>query len=198
MMKKNIRTYLIWGLLIFIIGILSYLLIKPVMTEQTAITATGVVEKIQSIAEINTVEMYFNEIIDYKNAKMFNQYEIPFTEKSFIFTVKAKVKAGVDLSALRKEEVKIQGKSITITLPKPQITSKEILSYKAYDEKDGFFNEVTNEDTLKALDEFTKSLDQQAKENGIVEQAIMRTQNTLESLLKSMGFEMVEILWVDK
>lgn len=197
-MKKNIRTYLIWGLLIFIIGILSYLLIKPVMTEQTAITATGVVEKIQSIAEINTVEMYFNEIIDYKNAKMFNQYEIPFTEKSFIFTVKAKVKAGVDLSALRKEEVKIQGKSITITLPKPQITSKEILSYKAYDEKDGFFNEVTNEDTLKALDEFTKSLDQQAKENGIVEQAIMRTQNTLESLLKSMGFEMVEILWVDK
>lgn len=191
-MKKNIQTYFMMALLISVVGLLGFIVLKPEISQRTALNATGVVEKVKSISELNTVEMYFNEIIDYKNAKKFNQYDIPFTEKSFIFTVKAKVKAGIDLSALTEDDVKIIGDAITITLPEPQITSKEILSYKAYDEKDGLFNEITNEDTLMALEEFTKNLDQQALENGLLEEADERTQQVLRNILKIMGFEVVD------
>ncbi len=194
-MKKNMHNSFIFTLLIVIIGLLSFILLKPEITQRTELNASGVVDKVKSISEINTVEMYFSEIIDFKNAKKFNQYDIPFTEKSFIFTVKAKVKAGIDLSSLKEEDVKINDNGIVITLPKPQITSKEILSYKAYDEKDGLFNEITNEDTLTALDEFTKKLEQQAKENGLLDQATERTQQVLGDLLKTMGFEVVSIKW---
>lgn len=191
-MKKNIQTYFMMALLISVVGLLGFIVLKPEISQRTELNATGVVEKVKSISELNTVEMHFNEIIDYKNAKKFNQYDIPFTEKSFIFTVKAKVKAGIDLSALTEDDVKIIGDAITITLPEPQITSKEILSYKAYDEKDGLFNEITNEDTLMALEEFTKNLDQQALENGLLEEADERTQQVLSNILKIMGFEVVD------
>ncbi len=194
-LKKNLQTKLLNLCVMLIIAGLTVMLLKQPLGNKTEFEASGVLEKVQSVSELNTVEMYFNEIIDFKNAKMFNEYEIPFTEKSFIFTVKAKVKAGINLSMLKESDLVISDQAIEITLPEPQITSKEILSYKAYDEKDGLFNEVTNEDTLKALDEFTLKLEQQAKESGIERQSKERTVQTMEHLLQLMGFEKITVKW---
>ena len=74
------------------------------ISEREAFSSSGVIERVRSMSELNTVEMYFNEIIDFENAKFFNSFEIPFTQKSFIFTVKARVKAGIDLSSIKEEE----------------------------------------------------------------------------------------------
>lgn len=194
-MKQNLTSKLLNLSLMLIIAVLTILLLRQPFTNKTEFSASGVLEKVQTVSELNTVEMYFNEIIDFKNAKMFNDYEIPFTEKSFIFTVKAKVKAGIDLSVLKESDIVISENTVQITLPEPKITSKEILSYKAYDEKDGLFNEVTNEDTLKALDEFTQRLEQQAKESGIIKQAKERSVQTMEHLLMLMGFEKINVKW---
>lgn len=194
-MKQNLTSKLLNLSLMLIIAVLTILLLRQPFTNKTEFSASGVLEKVQTVSELNTVEMYFNEIIDFKNAKMFNDYEIPFTEKSFIFTVKAKVKAGIDLSVLKESDIVISENTVQITLPEPKITSKEILSYKAYDEKDGLFNEVTNEDTLKALDEFTQRLEQQAKDSGIIKQAKERSVQTMEHLLMLMGFEKINVKW---
>ena len=163
--------------------------------EQELYSASGVLEQVKDISELNTVEMYFNEIIDFKNAKLFNNFQIPFTEKSFIFTVKSKVKAGVDFSSIDEGDIAISGKSLIIQLPNPTITSKEILSYKVYDEKNGLFNEVTTEDTLKALELFEKDMEEQALSSGIIEKSKENTEHIIRNLFLSYGFESIELEW---
>lgn len=193
-MKKIYKTMLL--MLIVIIATISVtFFVTNKFHEQELYSASGVLEQVKDISELNTVEMYFNEIIDFKNAKLFNNFQIPFTEKSFIFTVKSKVKAGVDLSSIDEGDIAISGKSLLIKLPNPKITSKEILSYKVYDEKNGLFNEVTTEDTLKALELFEKDMEEQALGSGIIEKSKKNTEHIIRNLFLSYGFESIEIDW---
>ena len=191
-MKKIYKTMLL--MLIVIIATISVtFIVTNKFHEQELYSASGVLEQVKDISELNTVEMYFNEIIDFKNAKLFNNFQIPFTEKSFIFTVKSKVKAGVDLSSIDEGDITISGKSLLIKLPNPKITSKEILSYKVYDEKNGLFNEVTTEDTLKALELFEKDMEEQALGSGIIEKSKENTEHIIRNLFLSYGFESIEL-----
>ena len=193
-MKKIYKTMLL--MLIVIIATISVtFFVTNKFHEQELYSASGVLEQVKHISELNTVEMYFNEIIDFKNAKLFNNFQIPFTEKSFIFTVKSKVKAGVDLSSIDEGDIAISGKSLLIQLPNPTITSKEMLSYKVYDEKDGLFNEVTTEDTLKALELFEKDMEEQALGSGIIEKSKENTEHIIRNLFLSYGFESIELEW---
>ncbi|WP_347451619.1 DUF4230 domain-containing protein [Acetoanaerobium noterae] len=193
-MKKIYKTMLL--MLIVILATISVtFFVTNKFHEQELYSASGVLEQVKDISELNTVEMYFNEIIDFKNAKLFNNFQIPFTEKSFIFTVKSKVKAGVDLSSIDEGDIAISGKSLLIQLPNPTITSKEILSYKVYDEKNGLFNEVTTEDTLKALELFEKDMEEQALSSGIIEKSKENTEHIIRNLFLSYGFESIELEW---
>ena len=193
-MKKIYKTMLL--MLIVILATISVtFFVTNKFHEQELYSASGVLEQVKDISELNTVEMYFNEIIDFKNAKLFNNFQIPFTEKSFIFTVKSKVKAGVDLSGIDEGDIAISGKSLLIKLPNPTITSKEILSYKVYDEKNGLFNEVTTEDTLKALELFEKDMEEKALSSGIIEKSKENTEHIIRNLFLSYGFESIELKW---
>ena len=156
---------------------------------------SSVLTKVQEISELNTIEMYFNEIIDYKGSIFLNKFEIPFTAKSFIFTVESKVKAGIDLSQLKESDIKINKKKIILKLPEPLVTSKEILTYKAYDEQNGLFNEVTNEDTLNVLNEFTNKLGEKAISCGILDKAKTAATKTVRGFLELMGFEDITITY---
>ena len=193
-MRKALRQLAVIAVIAAVASVSTFLMTSHI-SEREAFSSSGVIERVRSISELNTVEMYFNEIIDFKNAKFFNSFEIPFTQKSFIFTVKARVKAGIDLSSIKEEDVEIDGKRLVLRLDEPVITSSEILSYKAYDEKDGLFNEVTTEDTLKALELFEKDLRKQAAENGIIEKAKENAEQTLEGIFMMSGYEQVKIDW---
>ena len=193
-MRKALRQLVVIAVIAAVASVSTFLMTSHI-SEREAFSSSGVIERVRSISELNTVEMYFNEIIDFKNAKLFNSFEIPFTQKSFIFTVKARVKAGIDLSSIKEEDVEIDGKRLVLKLDEPVITSGEILSYKAYDEKDGLFNEVTTEDTLKALELFEKDLRKQAAENGIIEKAKENAEKTIEGIFMMSGYEQVKIDW---
>ena len=193
-MRKALRQLVVIAVIAAVASVSTFLMTSRI-SEREAFSSSGVIERVRSISELNTVEMYFNEIIDFENAKFFNSFEIPFTQKSFIFTVKARVKAGIDLSSIKEEDVEIDGKRLVLRLDEPVITSGEILSYKAYDEKDGLFNEVTTEDTLKALELFEKDLRKQAAENGIIEKAKENAEQTIEGIFMMSGYEQVKIDW---
>lgn len=196
---KRIVKFLLPLVLVFVItlGISQFLSLSNVFGAEERITNQGVVDKIKDVAELNTVEIYFSEIIDYKSALTIKKLNIPFTQKSFVFTVKARVKAGVDLSKINESDVVIdkEAESLTLMLLSPTITSKEILSHKAYSEKDGLFNEVKTEDTLKALETFQTDLEQQAIDYGILDKAKENAEKALVNIFKATGFESVRINW---
>jgi len=192
---KKIYRIIVLALIAVIVVSGAVFFRSGLLGNQERFTSQGVIDQVKAISELNTVEMYFSEIIDFKDALTIREIQIPFTEKSFIFTVKARVKAGTDLSGLTEEDVVLEENKLTLRLAEPVITSKEILSYQAYSEKDGLFNEVTNEDTLKALELFTEDLEKQALENGILDKARENAEKAIEDLFTALGFETVVIQW---
>lgn len=201
-MKRKFSLYSMIKILIIVVvavfvGVFTMNLFNIKLVRDSEIGVSGVLTEIKQIAQFDTVEMYFNEILDYREAIKINDIQIPFTEKSFIFVVKAKVQAGIDLASLSEEDVRIEDKKITLTLNKAKITSREITEYKAYDEKDGLFNRVNNEDTLKTLNEFRVRLEKQAIDLNILTNAEANAKVVLESILRLMGFEEIVINFSD-
>jgi hypothetical protein len=191
----NMIKILIIAVVAVLVGLFALNIFNIKLVRESEIGVSGVLTEIKLISQLDTVEMYFNEILDYREAIKINDIEIPFTEKSFIFVVKAKVQSGIDLASLTEEDIQIVEKKITLNLDKAKITSKEILEYRAYAEKDGFFNRVSNEDTLKTLNEFLVRLDKQALDSGILGKAEDNAKLVLESLLRFMGFEEIVIVF---
>ncbi|MDP2813795.1 MAG: DUF4230 domain-containing protein [Erysipelotrichaceae bacterium] len=201
-MKRKLSLYSMIKILIIVavavfVGVFTMNLFNIKLVRDSEIGVSGVLTEIKQISQLDTVEMYFNEILDYREAIKINDIQIPFTEKSFIFVVKAKVQAGIDLASLSEEDIRIEDKKITLTLNKAKITSKEILEYSAYDEKDGLFNRVNNDDTLKTLNEFRVRLDKQAIDSGILTKAEDNAKLVLSSILRLMGFEEIVINFSD-
>jgi hypothetical protein len=163
------------------------------LTRNEQLSVSGLLTEIKQISQLNTVEMYFNEILDYSESLQIGDFVIPFTEKKFIFVIEAKVKSGVDLSMLTEDDVEIIDKKITLRLNRAEITSKEILKYQAYDEKDGLFNRVSSEDTLKTLNEFLVKLENQALEKDILTIAEENARIALTGFLRLLGFEEIFI-----
>jgi hypothetical protein len=192
---KFVNKYI--GLFLLVIGLVLVLnsvgLFNLSFERDSEINVSGVLTEIKQISQLDTVEMYFNEILDYSESMNFNGIEIPFTEKKFIFIVKAKVQSGIDLSNISEDDIQINDQKITLTLNKAKITSKEILEYNAYSESDGLFNKVSNEDTLKTLNEFRVRLEEQALDSGILMKAEDNARIVLESFLRLLGFEEIEI-----
>lgn len=156
-------------------------------------SSSAVLERVQAISELNTVEMIFNEVIDYSDAKYIKKFKIPFTTKKALLSAKASVKAGVKLSEMKAENIKVNKDHVEMVLPKPVITSKEILESNAYNEEDSIFNKMTSEDTLKILEEFTNQMEQQAIESGILIKAEEETKTAVRDLLELMGFNEIDI-----
>jgi hypothetical protein len=161
--------------------------------KEDKVDISAVLTEIKQISQINTTEMYFNEIVQFSEAISFVGFTVPFTEKKFIFTVKAKVQSGIDLSTLSEDDILIEDKKVTLTLDRAKITSKEVIEYKAYSEKDGLFNNVSTDDTLKQLNEFNARLEQQALESGILEKAEENAKIVLSGFLKLLKFEEIVI-----
>jgi hypothetical protein len=179
------------------VGVFTMNLFNIKLVRDSEIGVSGVLTEIRQISQLDTVEMYFNEILDYREAIKINDIQIPFTEKSFIFVVKAKVQSGIDLASLTEDDIQIVDKKITLNLDKAKITSKEILEYSAYDEKDGLFNRVNNDDTLKTLNEFRVRLEKQAIDSGILTKAEENAKMVLSSILRLLGFEEIVINFSD-
>jgi len=192
---KQFKGIFITVAVVFGLMIIFTFFTKFNFSSQNVMNNSTVLGKVQDISELNTVEMYFNEIVDYKGSLFFNKFEIPFTAKTLIFTIESRVKAGIDLSQLKESDIKIEKKKITLKLPQPLVTSTEILTYKAYDERNGLFNEVTNDDTLKVLNEVKDKLSDKAISSGILDKAKMTATKTVKGLLELMGFEEITITY---
>lgn len=191
-MKKN-NYFLIIVLIIAVViqGIWIYSLNNSEPDSQ--ITYSSVLESVQSIGELNTLEMYFHDIVEYTENKKFRNIVIPLTTKSFIFTVEARVKAGVDLSKLDPNNFIIEENRVELTMPEYEVTSVEFIDYNPYSENDALFNRIKNDDLFGALENFSDEITIKAVDIGIIEKAKASGETFMYNFLSNLGFEEIII-----
>jgi hypothetical protein len=144
-----------------------------------------VVEKIEKVAKLITVEAHLSEIYSYKD---YYNYDWSFLRKKALLRVNAKVSAGYDI---KKLNVKVDGKQKKIFIgPIPPI---EILSIDHtldyFDVEEGMFNSFKPEDynhINSSAKEFIKKV---ASNNEVLKQASAQ-QNTMIEMMQALAISM--------
>lgn len=177
---KNIIILVIVAAIFFLVG-----KIWPSGEKPTVMTSDLLSQQINEISELATVEYNYTNMGKFENQATFYGWTVPFTTKSFIISYDGKIKAGIDMSIV---EVKLSGKKITVTVPKAKILSHEIdeKSIEVFDETKNIFNQISITDYNQFAIDQKESMENKAKEKGLLEEAQNKAQETIKTFVESM------------
>ena len=156
-------------------------------------TAT-IIRQVQTLSDLVTVKYMMEkvEFLDSPPGSTLGQF-IQGDNKVMLLA-QGVVKAGIDLKKISPDDVAISGKSLTIKLPKPQITDAYLddSQTKVLERTTGFLRSLDKdlEQTTRqyAVDDIRRA----AQQGGILNDASQRAQTELRSFFQQAGFKQVE------
>lgn len=203
----GLGTTLVLALVIVLVGVAlgvalsttSFMARLPVVgpllfEEQPAKTTSGpvVVEGIQDLNQLATVRWKESVIITKESGG--TQLEQFFAGEEVTVVAAGDVEAGVDLSDLARDDVSVDGETVTIRLPEPEILSVSLDEdeTRVYDRDFGILNvrpddELAEEARAAAVDK----IEQAARDDEILAQAGQNAENGISAFVTSLGFEEV-------
>lgn len=185
-----------------IIVISSFLAINPFNWELGKIfggelkidkTAT-IVEEIRKISEFTTAN-YFEEYVLQEQKLVEKKKRNKSNEKSsydeIVLTVNGKIRAGFDLSKVKDNDIKVNGDTISIKLPSPEIL--DVISnpsdYSIFEESGDW-----QHDEIAAIQSRgTKKMLNNAYKHNILEKANNNGKDRITNLLTAFGFKVVNV-----
>ncbi len=155
-----------------------------------------VISKIKSVAKLATTETIIDKTVVGTKTKSILGL-IRLNEANFVAYTEATVKTGIDLQKLKKEDVTIDGKEITVKLP-----PVEVLDFQYPFQNFVVDSTILDDSWLNRFDvidyeEFYRRAELDIRDNlmytGIVEATQNKTRLLMEGLLKNLGFQVVYI-----
>ena len=152
----------------------------------------GEVYEIREIGTLSTTEYTLGKVI-----KLDDEGEwYKLGDRKILISCKAKVKAGVNLSLIKEEDIKVNGTTLEITIPPAQITSFEMdpNSIKTeMTEVSGFRFQFTQEETNDILKKGEKSIRKDMQQLSMLDDANKNARVFIRDFYKQLGFEEVII-----
>jgi hypothetical protein len=173
---------LIWILALLIAFALGIWLAQqawmPWQRQQVVEQAHTLLERIEQVTKLVTVEGHFSEVYDYKD---YYGYDWSIFRKKALIRIKAKVSAGYDLDKLEIEAFPSEKKIVISALPQPEIMSIDHeLDY--YDLTEGTFNSFSNKDLTRLEQQAKAYIRESALQSDLLEQAEAQGATILETL----------------
>ncbi|MEM9824412.1 MAG: DUF4230 domain-containing protein [Bacteroidota bacterium] len=136
--------------------------------EQQVKEATVLLEKIETVAKLVTVEGHFSELYSYKD---YWRYDWPIFRKKAILRVQAKVSVGYDLSNMQIDANQTDKIIVISNIPEePEILSVDH-EVDYYDLKQGTFNSFTQTDYNELMEDAKRFIEQKAQESDLIDSA---------------------------
>lgn len=155
-----------------------------------------VVGKIHKASKLATCEFTISKIIHGTREKKI-AWVIKLKDAQFIAYAKIIVKTGIDLQKLKKEDIEIEGKSISLMLPPVEVINFSFPPDSIVLDKHLTRNSVFNKIDLYDQEEFFRRAELDVRNNleymGIVEATQQKTRKTLMALLKTLNYEEIYI-----
>ncbi len=155
-----------------------------------------VLESVRELARLETVSFHMERVVELKDEQR-PAFGLLKAQDAILLVAAADVSAGVDLQSLKAEDVEVdrEARSVKLKLPAPSVFSV------ALDEEHTYVHSRTTDLLAKRKLDLegqarrlaVQDLEEAAKKAGILKRAQAGAQRTLESLLKSLGYEHVEI-----
>lgn len=177
-------------LLLASIGLFSSLKFIHGNKSKKEVSAAILLERVEKVMKLVTVEGSFSEIYDYKNHLIADIW--PFRKKALV-RINAKVLVGYDFERV-VIDVDEQNREIRITnLPPPTILSiEDDMDY--YNFENGLFNMISNKDITEMGFEAKEFITEKAKESDLFNQAEEQRQDVFEILhmaVEAAGWKLV-------
>lgn len=172
-------------IILIVIAVFFYLgvMFKTSFTTQTKTTKLG----LEDVGELVTQTCYVTVVEDTEvNRKLFDLFDIPFTESRQIFSYDVEVDASVNFSEISFDANK-ENSEITVSLPHAKIykSTLNLFSLKVYLDSESLFSRINLEKQNEAL----KAIEEQAVNdsiaNGILEAADKNAQTLINGFIKS-------------
>lgn len=155
--------------------------------------SAAVVKEMRALNRLETASFTLEKVID--NGASGNQLqEILFGDR-ILLIAHGEVVAGFDLSSFSDKNVSVDGRTIRITLPPPQILSTKLDSQqtRVYDRRQGLLSGRDKDLESKARATAETSIHDAACKGNILDEASKNARNQLTALFKTLGFTTVII-----
>jgi hypothetical protein len=193
--RRGIATLLVAGL--FVVGMFFGVKLSRWMNSRRAeprYNTPAIIQEVQTLSELVTVK-YVLEKVEVWNDPPKNLIGQFFAgDNRILLLAHGIVKAGVDFSQLKTEDVQITGRKIVIRMPPARITDAYLddSETKVIERTTGFLRAFDKdlEQTIRrtAVEDIRRA----AGRGGILKDADDRARTQLKDLFQRMGFEQVE------
>lgn len=159
------------------VGVRGTMAVQRAVEPSVKLSSTSIQEQLTNTSELATAKL------DYRGLVRYEQGDISFiNKKAFSMVYDAQVRAGVDLSQAR---VEVSGKTVTVTVPAPQMLGIEIdpNSLEFYDSTYSLFNWENKQDTAEALKLAQSDAEAKVDQTGMLDQARSQAHTLVENLL---------------
>ena len=182
---------LVAGLLLGKFG-LDALSRKPVEEDQRP----AVISAVRELSRLEGVSFHVERVVDLRD-KQEALFGFVKSEDAILLVASGDVVAGVDLGKIRPGDVVIdrERKTATLTLPKAEVFSARLDNEKTqvHTRKTDLFAKRKESLETEARQAAERTLREAAEESGIREKAEQSVARTVRSLVRSLGFERVEV-----
>lgn len=220
--KINIVTILLIILLITVIASVIFILVtlnrvitaavSPITTVNNALSTQvaqlmnptptvipdpiTIIREVQSLARLETIQYSVEKVITAEiNQGVFG----PLFGDRLLFVAHGYVIAGVDLSQLEPDQLRLEDGVLFVTLPEAEIfvaTLDNDNSY-VYDRETGILRKSDQDLETTARHIAEQEIEKAALEDGILAQAQQNAEVYLERLLNTLGYEQVVFNYID-
>ncbi|MCA9626323.1 MAG: DUF4230 domain-containing protein [Myxococcales bacterium] len=155
-----------------------------------------VLESVRELARLETVSFHMERVVELKDEQR-PAFGLLKAEDAILLVAAADVSAGVDLKGLKAEDVEVDREARRVKLRLPAASVFDV----TLDEEHTYVHSRTTDLLAKRKLDLegqarrlaVQDLEQAAKKAGILKRAQSGAQRTLESLLRSLGYEQIEI-----
>ena len=200
----GLGTTLVLALVIVVLGVAlgvglarfgsSLPIVGPLLGEKPPRTTTGpvVVEGIQELDQLATVRWTESVLITRETGG--NILDRLFSGEKVMVIATGEVEAGVDLGDIDKDQVSVNGDSVTIDLPEPEILSASLDEERTrvYDRDFSPLNVRPDDDLVeRARLRAVEKIEDAARENEILATAERNAEDGIRAFVTTLGFDEV-------
>lgn len=169
-------------------------LVGPLLQERPARTTTGpvVVEGVRELDQLATVR--WTESVPVTRQSGGDVLERLFSGEEVLVIATGEVEAGVDLANLGQDDVSVEGDTVTMRLPEPEILSASLDEERTrvYDRDFSPLNVRPDDDLVEeARLRAVEKVEATARENGILDTAETNAEDSIRAFVETLGFEEV-------
>jgi hypothetical protein len=152
-----------------------------------------VVSKIQRLERLETVVYNMDKVVE--GSRQSAYFPDFLAGDKLLLVVHGQTVAGIDLSHLQASDVLIQGRSIRVHLPEPEVfaTTLDNAKSRVYSRETGLFVAADPNLETEVRAKAQQDLQQSAIADGILDTARKNAASTLTTMLLGLGFEIVQV-----